>query len=233
MVEAGDPLAQRVYANQGNAALLALLPTRVGRALDCGCGAGDNARLLRERGWSVVGLTLSRAEQHAASAWCERVEVADLEQPLPLSVGSGFDLVLLSHVLEHLADPATLLRSLKAVLAPGGLIAVALPNPLFYPYRLRALRGHFDYETSGIMDETHLRFYTFLSGAELLRRHGYRVLLQQGEGAFPLWKLRGLFPAALTRWIDACAVGWFPGLFGRQSLYLARAEAAPQTAGAR
>jgi SAM-dependent methyltransferase len=228
MSAAASGVRDRVYANEGNAPLLALLPGRPGRALDCGCGAGDNARLLRSRGWVVTGVTLSPEEQRAAAAHCDRVVVADLEQPLPESLGEGYDLVLLSHVLEHLVHPENLLASVKRVLAPDGVAAVALPNVLFYPIRLKALLGRFEYTRDGIVDETHVRFYTFASGAELLRRHGFEPIEMRAEGGVPLWKLRQLLPGSWASRLSDWACRRWPSLFGRQSLYLAR----PTPAGA-
>jgi SAM-dependent methyltransferase len=187
---AGEDIPDRIYENAGNPPLLALVPDRPGRALDCGCGAGANARLLRARGWEVTGITLSAGERELAAAHCARVLLADLEAPLPDEVGRGYDLVVLSHVLEHLRRPERLLAAVKRLLAPGGVVVVALPNPLFYPIRLRFLLGRFDYERDGILDETHLRFYSFASGAELLERSGFRVLDARAEGGFPLWRFR-------------------------------------------
>jgi SAM-dependent methyltransferase len=215
-------IAEKVYRNEGNLPLLALLPEGGGRALDCGCGAGDNARILRERGWRVTGITLSEGEQRLASQHCERVFVADLEQPLPDAIGGGYDAVLLSHVLEHLAAPERLLARVKGLLSPRGVLLVALPNVLFYPIRGRALLGSFDYTPDGIMDATHLRFYTFESGLALLRENGFEVVKALADGSFPLWKLRRALPAALARKVDQTACRLRPGLFGRQSLYLSR-----------
>ena len=211
----------RIYENEGNAPLLELAPAGMGRALDCGCGAGANARLLRSRGWEVTGITLSPGERERAGAHCTRIVLADLERPLPDEVGGGYQLVLLSHVLEHLLHPERLLEELRQVLAPEGVVLVALPNLLFYPIRLRLLLGRFDYERDGILDETHLRFYSFASGAALLERGGLRVLEARGEGGFPLAWLRRLLPPGVVAWIDATACRWWPGLFGRQLLYRA------------
>lgn len=211
----------RVYENTGNAALLALAPPVPGRALDCGCGAGANARLLRENGWEVTGITLSPGERELAAPHCARVVLADLEESLPDEVGSGYDLVVLSHVLEHLRRPERVLAAVKRLLRPDGVVLVALPNFLFYPIRLRVLVGRFEYERDGILDETHLRFYTFASGAALLERSGLRLLDAHAEGGFPLWRIRNLLPGAVVARIDAFACRWRPGLFGRQSLYRA------------
>lgn len=220
--ELGDTVADRVYDNAGNPALLALASATPGRALDCGCGAGANARLLRERGWEVTGITLSPRERDLASRHCARVVLADLEQALPDEVGSGYDLAVLSHVLEHLRRPELLLAAVARVLAPRGELLVALPNVLFYKVRQRALAGRFDYERAGILDETHLRFYTFASGAALLERSGLEVLDARADGGFPLGPIRRALPAAAARRIDAAACRWRPGLFGEQCLYRAR-----------
>jgi 2-polyprenyl-3-methyl-5-hydroxy-6-metoxy-1,4-benzoquinol methylase len=220
-------VATRVYRNAGNLPLLDLLPGGGGRILDCGCGAGDNARILKARGWRVTGITLSSEEQRLAAEHCERVFVSDLQQPLPEAVGAGYDAVLLSHVLEHLVAPETLLAQVRRLLAPNGVVAVALPNVLFYPIRLGALAGRFEYSADGIMDETHVRFYTFQTGAELLRASGFEVPVARADGGFPLWKLRRLLPAAIIDRIDLAACRARPGLFGRQSLYLARPQRAP------
>jgi SAM-dependent methyltransferase len=217
----GGDIRDRVYENEGNASLLKLAPARAGRALDCGCGAGANARILRSRGWEVTGVTLSPGERDRALAHCTRIVLADLERPFPEEVGGGYDLVLLSHVLEHLVHPERLLEALKRVLAPEGVVLVALPNLLFYPIRLRLLLGRFEYERDGILDETHVRFYSFVSGAALLERNGLRLLEACAEGGFPLARLRRLLPPGAVAWIDAAACRSWPGLFGRQLLYRA------------
>jgi SAM-dependent methyltransferase len=214
-------IRDRIYENEGNGALLELAPAQPGRALDCGCGAGANARILRARGWDVTGVTLSPGERDRASAYCTQVVVADLEQPLPDAVEAGYDLVLLSHVLEHLTHPDRLLAEAKRVLAPDGVVLVALPNLLFYRVRLNLLLGRFDYERDGILDETHLRFYTFASGAALLERNGLRVVEARAEGGVPLLRSRRLLPPRLVARIDAAACRTWPGLFGLQLLYRA------------
>jgi SAM-dependent methyltransferase len=68
-----------LYKNQGNSELLDLLSSSPGRILDCGCGAGDNARILSDRGWCVTGVTIDPREKEAARQFCEVVYIADLE----------------------------------------------------------------------------------------------------------------------------------------------------------
>jgi SAM-dependent methyltransferase len=193
-----------------------------GVVLDCGCGAGDNAKMLKSSGWTVVGITISSSEQKEADQYCEHVYLANLERGLPPEIETKFNLVLMSHVLEHLAQPQVLLRDIHRVLAPKGIIAVALPNVLTYTQRLRFLLGQFEYTPQGIMDETHVRFYTFSSGVRLLESCGYQLLLARADGAFPLWQLRKLLPSPWVRGVNNWACRWRPGFFGVQCLYLAK-----------
>lgn len=210
----------KVY-EAANLPLLDLLPGKPGRVLDCGCGDGGNARILRERGWRVEGITISPEEARLASEHCERVHLADLEQGVPAEVEGGFDVVLLSHVMEHLRGPERLLADVRKVLAPGGIVAVGLPNTLFFPYRLQLMLGRLEYQRTGVLDHTHVHLYTFETGARLLRENGFRIVTARASGFLPLGGLRRLLPAAVVRQSTEWACSRFPGVFGEQSIYIA------------
>jgi SAM-dependent methyltransferase len=214
-------LANKIYQGDGNMPLLDMNPDNLaGRALDCGCGVGGNAGLLTARGWCVDGITISPKEQEIAAQRCHKVYLADFERGLP-DLEDKYDLVVMSHVLEHLVHPEFLLSNIKAVMAPDARIAVALPNVLFCTQRLRFLLGRFQYTETGIMDETHLRFYTYLTGEALLTKQGYTVLNKRVQGAFPFHSLRSVLPRPFTAFVDRWVSGHFPNLFGFQSLYYA------------
>lgn len=198
-----------------------MIPNKTGgRALDCGCGAGDSARIMLSRGWKVDGVTISEAERSIASAHCEKVYLFDLNHGVPPDLGSGYDVVLMSHVLEHLITPDRLLQDAKKVLDFNGVVAVALPNVLYYRQRVKFLLGSFEYEEEGIMDQSHVRFYTFTSGARLLSQNGYSILTAGVHGNLPLWKLRKIIPGAVERSFNRLACAVSPNLFGSQSLYI-------------
>jgi SAM-dependent methyltransferase len=150
--------------------------------------------------------------------------LADLETGLPSEINTRFDYVLLSHVLEHLRHPEIVLRAIHTVLQPNGKVAVALPNVLTYSQRFRFVLGRFAYTTGGVMDETHVRFYTFTSGMHLVRSSGYQIIVARADGAFPMWKLRRLLPAHWVQRLNDWACHWRPNLFGIQSLYLAQSD---------
>ena len=210
------------YKNKGNLGLLDLLPLTPGRLLDCGCGAGDNARILGDRGWQVTAVTLDPREKEAADPFCQAVYLADLEEGLPPELEGAFDVVLASHVLEHLARPDRLLDQVRDRLRPGGVLAVALPNIAHYSQRFSLLRGRFSYTETGPLDGTHLRFYTFWTAIELLERNGYSLIVTKIEGALPWWKARRCLPTRLLRSVDTVIVPRVPNLFGYQSLLIAR-----------
>ena len=212
----------RVYQNEGNIPLLELIVPKNGHALDIGCGSGDNARLLKLRGWKVTGITISPIEQKMAEMHCDEVYLADLDQGLPKSLKGPFDLVVMSHILEHLKYPEKILKEIKELLTYDGIIAVALPNVLHYTNRFRCLLGYFSYEDGGIMDNTHLHFYTFESAANLLISAGYKILVAQADGAFPFWKLKKLFPLKFINKVNRFSCKIFPGLLGHQILYIAK-----------
>jgi SAM-dependent methyltransferase len=211
-----------IYKNDGNMGLLDLLPSSPGAILDCGCGAGDNARILRGRGWRVTGVTIDPQEQKVAEPFCEVVHIGDLERGLPAEIDGTFDAILASHVLEHLAAPERLLDDIRARLSHSGVLVVALPNIAHYRQRLSFLRGHFDYTEAGQLDHTHLRFYTYSTAIQLLERSGYEVTSMVVEGTLPWWKARGLIPANIVIRVDRWAASRMPNLLGYQTLMLAR-----------
>jgi SAM-dependent methyltransferase len=132
------------------------------RVLEIGCSTGAFARFLcQTKGCTVVGVELNPAAAGVARGVCERVVCGDAEvETTWCDVASGYDYVVFADVLEHLRYPELALRRSKTVLAPGGAIAMAVPNVAYYTVRLQLLRGHFDYKSYGILDETHLRFFT-------------------------------------------------------------------------
>ena len=220
--------ANRVYQNSGNLPFLRSLQLDPpGNALDCGCGAGDNARALRAAGWRVTGITISPEEAVRALHECDSVHLADLEQGIPTDARGPFDLILFSHVLEHLRDPCPALRDAQKLLSPSGVIAVALPNVLYWRQRLEFLLGRFQYDDAGIMDRTHLRFFTFVTGKQMLESYGLHVVHATVDGGFPSRYLRRVLPAWSAR-LDRLAERLMPNLFGYESFYLTRPEPAPE-----
>jgi SAM-dependent methyltransferase len=215
----------KCYENSGNAALMAFVPKSTKRALDVGCGSGMHARQLQARGMAVDGITISGSEHASAVSACENCWVHDLEAGLPAGLASTYDLIICSHVLEHLRWPERILLALKSRLQPrSGRLLVALPNVLFYKNRARLLLGRFEYQDSGIMDASHFRWFTFRSARRLVEQCGYRVIAHEGHGSAPIPLARRALPTRLTTWADGVATRLIPGLFSNQIIVVAAVD---------
>ena len=144
------------------------------RVLEFGCGPGHITRILRERGCRVTGLDHDTAAEEEAGQFADRVLVVDLatEDFVQKLEGEEFDVALFGDVLEHLPDPLTVLRSAMTLLRRGGYTVVSIPNIAHADVRLSLVRGQFDYQPIGLLDDTHLRFFTLNSIRQLLREAG-------------------------------------------------------------
>jgi methionine biosynthesis protein MetW len=211
-----------VYQNEGNLLVLSLLSSNVRTILDVGCGAGDNARAIRtvNENIEIVGITLSAEEAKHARRHMTAVHVVDLDaSDLSFLGNRRFDAVILSHALEHVKDPQRVLSACARHLRVGGQMLIAVPNVLYYKNRFRFLTGHFEYEESGIMDRTHLHFFTWDTADRYLVDTVKELKLERkvAEGSAPLWVLRRwILPVVLSTKIDAYSVRLFPNLFGWQ-----------------
>ncbi|MDP1806434.1 MAG: class I SAM-dependent methyltransferase, partial [Acidimicrobiales bacterium] len=144
------------------------------RVLDVGCATGYLARALTERGCTVSGLELDEESAEEARPDLERLVVGDLET-MDLAEAFGddrFDVIVLGDVLEHLRDPLPVLRRAKALLAERGSMVASIPNVAHGSVRLALLAGRFDYQDLGLLDSTHLRFFTRSSVEDLFREAG-------------------------------------------------------------
>ncbi len=147
--------------------------------LDIGCGAGLNGAVLRGRGARVTGVERDETSAHGARTRLDELVLVDLETESSLAAvlaDRTFDLVLLADVLEHTRDPLRALREATAHLEEGGHVFVSLPNIAAWTVRKELLAGRFNYEDAGILDRTHLRFFTRTSAERMFDEAGLEVL---------------------------------------------------------
>ncbi len=150
--------------------------------LDVGCGAGANARALREAHPEVkiVGVEPDVGAAELARQACDEVFCGTLEDFLAAQTVRSFDAVVLSDVIEHVAEPVKFLRALLAAPACNqARFFVSVPNYAVWYNRLNTMVGRFGYAWSGLYDRTHLRFYTKGSVKSLLEHCGLRVVEQR------------------------------------------------------
>lgn len=158
------------------------------RVLDVGCATGDIAQLLKGRGCRVSGLDSDAGAAEAARAHCDEVVTADLNTSSLLDHfdKDTFDIVVFADVLEHLLDPERALLDAIALLTEGGHVVVSVPNVAHGSVRLALLQGRWKYTDTGLLDRTHIRFFTRASLIELFDVAGLVVDELRATRADPL-----------------------------------------------
>ena len=146
--------------------------------LELGCATGHVTRAMVDRGCKVVGIELDAAAATVAETWAERVVAGDIDRGEVWDQidDESFDVVLCGDVLEHLRDPLDALRSAVRKLKPDGYVVTSLPNVAHGDVRMLLLGGSFRYREVGLLDRTHLRFFTLETIRELLRDAGLLVV---------------------------------------------------------
>ncbi len=194
------------------------------RLLDVGAADGLLSRKLTERGWRVTAIEGDAALAQAGVQHCERMVVVNLDREIPLLEGP-FDVIVYADVLEHLVDPLRVLYGLDRHLAPEGFVIVSVPNIAHLYIRLLLLCGRFDYIDRGILDRTHLHFFTARSLSTFIADAGLVVERFTATPA-PLyqvlptsWHKRWV---AATHTINAVVARRLPRLLGYQFIVRAR-----------
>ena len=145
--------------------------------LDVGCSTGYLAEALRGQDCTVSGIEIDPEAAEKARSHMKDVVVADLDSQRLTSLGIAerFDVIVFADVLEHLKDPLSALRDAKELLNPGGCVVISIPNVAHGAVRLALLDGRFDYSATGLLDETHIRFFTRSTLNEFVARAGFAV----------------------------------------------------------
>jgi len=166
------------YPDYANPDLLEKLPLGAQTLLDVGCATGALGLAYLRRNPSARYLGIEQNPESAAIAATRLTEIyiGDAEtNPLCFDLPDGLDCLIYGDVLEHLRDPWSLLKRQTEALRPGGSAIVCMPNMENWSVALRLLKGNFDYEESGILDRTHLRWFTTRTMGNALRQAGLEL----------------------------------------------------------
>ena len=179
------------YFQAARTEMLRFVPADVGRVLEVGCGAGAFGMMLKSsRAVEVVGIEAVADVAEAARVHLDRVIVGDVELRDPDVPTGYFDALVFNDVLEHLRDPWAVLSRMRRLLRPGGYIVASIPNMRYFEVvKGLIVRGEWRYVEEGVLDRTHLRFFTKKSMSNMFLDAGFKVLTLEGirGGRFP-WK---------------------------------------------
>jgi len=204
------------------------------RLLDVGAADGLLSRRLTACGWRVTAIEGDPALAQVGARYCERMITLNLDREIPVGEGP-FDVIVYGDVLEHLVDPLRVLVELDRGLGPGGFVIISVPNIAHLWIRLLLLVGRFDYLDRGILDHSHLRFFTERSMRAMLVDAGLSIERFTATPA-PLfqilpvsWHRRWV---AATHSINAVIARKVRRLLGYQFIVLAYPKSAAERPGA-
>jgi SAM-dependent methyltransferase len=170
-----DPRYHEVARNE----IASFIREPPGTVLDVGCGGGATGRLVKEKfpGTRVIGIEINpRAAEHARGfldqVICASIEEVDLARDAP---GATVTTVLLLDVLEHLYDPWRALVQIRGWLARGARVLASVPNIRNLAVLDDLAAGRFQYAENGVLDVTHVRFFTAAELRRMFEETGYRV----------------------------------------------------------
>ena len=160
---------------------LILLTGRNKKVLEAGPATGYVTEALQARGCQVTAIERDPKAAELAARFCDRMLVGDIEEMDLASAFAGdqFDVVMFGDVLEHLVNPDAVLEKVRPLLRAGGYVVASIPNIAHASVRLMLLDGRFTYTDKGLLDHTHVRFFT---------KAGLETLFKEAEYSIRVWR---------------------------------------------
>jgi 2-polyprenyl-3-methyl-5-hydroxy-6-metoxy-1,4-benzoquinol methylase len=176
------------YFAEARREMLPFVPAHCRRLLDVGCGAGRFGELLKQsRNIEIWGVEPVASAAAKASAKLNHVINGPFDAETELPAGT-FDCVIFNDVLEHMVAPEQALRYAKGLLSPGGVVVASIPNIQYFPVVWELMfHGRWEYADAGVLDKTHLRFFTKSSILKMFQSEVYSVESICGINAYSDW----------------------------------------------
>jgi 2-polyprenyl-3-methyl-5-hydroxy-6-metoxy-1,4-benzoquinol methylase len=183
-----------IYYTSSRPEIASFVPVNTKTILDIGCGMGFFLKLVKEQiGAETWGVERMTGIAEKAKGQADYVIPGKIEEALDLIPERYFDCITFNDVLEHLPEPQEILRSIKPKLSGNGIIIASIPNVRYF-YNLVELivKKDWEYKDSGILDATHLRFFTQKSIRRMFENSGFFIINIQGINKIKYWKFRFL-----------------------------------------
>ncbi len=188
--------------------------------VEIGTADGILGRMLTPRSYRLVGVEIDADWAEKAGPYYDTMIHADIQQ-VDLDIFRGVDCVIFGDVLEHLPRPEKTLGGIVAQLSRDSVCIISVPNVANIWVRLNLLAGRFDYAKRGILDETHLRFFTRKTFLRMLANSGL-IVNEVAYTPIPLNLLHPVFaktgPGRMIHQLLYTLTRWFPTLFAYQMI---------------
>lgn len=194
------------------------------RVLELGVGDASLTRRLHDAGTIIDGIEINSRAAGLAAPYCRTIRTGDLDQIDALLDDRTYDVVIAADVLEHLKRPQYVLSRLKPALREGGTLVVSLPNIANIYVRVNLLLGRFPTYRKGILDESHLHYYTLKAMRQLLQKTGW-VIEREEVTTIPLAIIFPFTRLKPLRWVIClfhAVTRLLPGLLAYQGVFVCR-----------
>lgn len=179
------------YFKNQRTEMLRYIPDAAVRILEVGCGEGSFCNLLKSNNREIWGIEINPEAANKASNECDKLLIGDFENIYNQLPEGYFDVVVFNDVLEHLYSPWKTIRLVKKLLAPEGLLVTSIPNFRYIDNLVTEIIIDKDFRykpEGGILDDTHIRFFTSKSILRMFSEEGYEVLIHEGIRPCKSWK---------------------------------------------
>jgi methionine biosynthesis protein MetW len=178
-------LIETTYKYDGFNELIFRLVPRDKKVLDVGCATGKlGEKLIKAKGCYVAGIEIDSKMANVAESRCSKLLEMDIEDATELPFPDEFfDIIVFADSLEHMKQPSTVLAALTKYLSADGHLLLSIPNVALFSTRLGILQGKFDYGEYGVLDKTHLRFFTLKTARKLVQDAGFEIMSVRGYSA--------------------------------------------------
>lgn len=193
--------------------ILVRLIHRESKVLDIGCGIGTIGEFLKNKtNCCVYGIDIDEKAVTIAKKKIDYAQVVDIaREEIPYKL--NFDVIILADVIEHLSNPASLFPKIDKIINKSTTVIVSVPNVAYFKIRASLLFGNWNYKDSGILDRTHLRFFTYKTLSEFIKNIEYEIkdtYFTHGLQTHSVYKLN------FVRFLSDKITSLFPTLFARQ-----------------